>query len=251
MPCVCEKCLQHSRTLGLTARAPSKAAIRKAFRGAAKQWHPDRFENDPGKRLEAEEHFKQIQIAYRELWDHCEAPEKEPEKAPAGNGFAGAAPPRKRETQEPPPIFFGNAPGCYVAPNFPWSVWSVIARHLQDNERALAFVDLSASAAWKGNRSQYIFLTSYRIFVRDALNVISLLWYTDLGDVLFLSQQKQGKARLWQKFVWYLWGTKEKYSLVIKRHNGAHFFSIDSQTDDRVKKVIYNFLLKMKQQQPH
>jgi DnaJ domain len=250
MPCVCEKCVQHYQTLGLTGKTPTKASIRKAFRGAAKQWHPDRFENSPGKQLEAEERFKLIQIAYREIWEHCEAPVKEPEKATAANGFA-AATGSKRETQEPPALFFGNAPGCYVAPNFPWSVWSVIARHLQDNERALAFVDLSASAAWKGNRSQYIFLTSYRIFVRDALNVISLLWYTDLGDVLYIAQQKHGKARAWQGFTRYFWETKEKYSLVIRRHNGAQFFSIDGQTDDRVKKVIYNFLRQMKQQQHH
>lgn len=250
MPCVCEKCLRHHKTLGLTARVPSKAAIRKAFRGAAKQWHPDRFENQPAKRFEAEEHFKHLQIAYRELWEHCEAPEKEPQKDAAANGFAGGAAPIKREPQEPPSIFFGNTPGCYVAPNFPWSVWNVIARYLQDNERALAFVDLSASTAWKGNRSQFIFLTSYRIFVRDALNVISLLWYTDLGEILFVSQQKHGKAGVWQRLVKYLWARKETYSLVIKRHNGAHFFSIDDQTDDRVKRVIYNFLSQMKQQ-PH
>jgi hypothetical protein len=247
MPCVCEKCVQHYQTLGLTARTPTKAAIRKAFRGAAKQWHPDRFENDPGKQLEAEEHFKLIQIAYREIWEHCETPIKVPGKAAAENGVATAAAP-KHETQEPPALFFGNAPGCYVAPNFPWSVWSVIARHLQDNERALAFVDLSASAAWKGNRSQYIFLTSYRIFVRDALNVISLLWYTDLGEVLYVNQQRQGKTSRWQRFVQYLWGTEAKYSLVIRRHNGAQFFSIDGQTDDGVKKVIYSFLVQMKQQ---
>jgi DnaJ domain len=249
MPCACEKCLQHSRTLGINASAPSKAAIRKAFRGAAKQWHPDRYENNPLKRLEAEEHFKSLQIAYRELWEHVEAPVMPLEKDSVEVPFRVR--PKSAKRPEPPPIFFGNAPGCYVAPNFPWSVWSVVARYLEDNERALAFVDLSASSSWKGNRTQYIFMTSYRIFVRDALNVISLLWYVDLGDVLFVSQQKQGRAGVWQKFVKSVWGTKEKYTLVIKRHTGAHFFSIDGQIDDTVKKVIYNFLLQIKQQQPH
>jgi DnaJ domain len=248
MPCACERCIQHSRTLGLTAKAPSKAAIRKAYRGAAKKWHPDRYENNPGKRLEAEEHFKLIQIAYRELWDHCETPEKTPEKEPVETG-AASQPSSKRP--EPPSIYFGNAPGCFVTPNFPWNVWSVVAHHLQDNEQALAFVDLSASTSWRGNRSQYIFLTSYRIFVRDALNVISLLWYTDLGDVRFVSQQKHGRAGMWQRFLKKVWGTQDKYSLVIKRHTGAPFFSIDGQTDDRVKKVIHDFLLQMKQQVNH
>jgi hypothetical protein len=249
MPCACEKCLQHSRTLGITVGAPSRAAIRKAFRVAAKQWHPDRFENNPIKRLEAEEHFKSLQIAYRELWEHVDVPVMAPEKDSAESPFRVR--PRSAKKPEPPPIDFGNAPGCYVAPNFPWSVWSAVARYLQDNERALAFVDLSASPSWKGNRTQYIFLTSYRIFVRDALNVISLLWYVDLGDVLFVTQQKRGRAGIWQKFAKRVWGTKDRFSLVIKRHNGAPFFSIDGQTDDSVKKVIYNFLLQIKEQQPH
>jgi hypothetical protein len=249
MPCACEKCLQHSKTLGINAGAPSKAAIRKAFRGAAKQWHPDRYENSPDKRLEAEEHFKSLQIAYRELWEHVDTPVKPLEKDSVEGAFH--VPPKRAKRPDPPSIFFGNAPGCYVAPNFPWSVWSVVARHLEENERALAFVDLSASSSWKGNRTQYIFMTSYRIFVRDALNVISLLWYVDLGDVLFVSQQKQGRTGVWQRFVKRVWGTKEKYSLVIKRHTGAHFFSIDGQIDDTVKKVIYNFLTQIKQQHPH
>ena len=249
MPCACEKCLQHSRTLGITAGAPSKAAIRKAFRGAAKQWHPDRFEKTPDKRLEAEEHFKHLQIAYRELWEHCEAPVKSPDAQPDENGFR--VKPSSTKKPEPPPIYFGNLPGCFVAPNFPWSVWSVVARHLEETERALAFVDLSASSSWRGNRTQYIFLTNYRIFARDALNVISLLWYVDLGDVLFVNERKRRNPGVWHKFVRTVWGIQEKYSLVIKRHNGAPFFSIDGQTDDRVKKVIYNFLLQIKQQQTH
>ncbi len=78
MPCACERCLRNSRTLGLPAKPPSKTAVRKAYRAAAKVWHPDRFESNPVKRLEAEEHFKQIQVAYRELWEHCENPEKKP-----------------------------------------------------------------------------------------------------------------------------------------------------------------------------
>jgi hypothetical protein len=246
MPCHCEKCFQNTATLGLLVKAPSKAAIHKAFRSAAKQWHPDRYENEPGKRLEAEEHFKHIQVAFRELLEHCEAPEKVFVEVQAPSGFD-----RAQNDAEPPSLFFGNAPGCFVAPRFPWSVWNVIAHYLQENERALAFIDLSASVNWAGNRSQFILLTSYRIFVRDALNVISLLWYADLGEILFVSRQKQRKPGIWQRFVRSVWNTQVRYSLVIKRHNGTHFFSVDERADDRVKRVIYNFLLQMKQQQPH
>ena len=70
MPCVCEKCIENGKTLALDERGPSKAAIRKAYKIAAKRWHPDRFENNKVQRLEAEEHFKQVQIAYRELGEH-------------------------------------------------------------------------------------------------------------------------------------------------------------------------------------
>ena len=56
MPCACTICLQHAKTLGLAPAPPSKTAIHKAYRAAAKLWHPDRFENNPTKRLEAEEH---------------------------------------------------------------------------------------------------------------------------------------------------------------------------------------------------
>jgi hypothetical protein len=43
-------------------------------------------------------------------------------------------------------------------------------------------------------------------------------------------------------------GFEPKYSLVIGRHNGSHFHTIAGEADDRVKKVIYNFLLKQKPQ---
>jgi len=41
-----------------------------AYRAAAKRWHPDRFESDPARRTEAEERFKRVQVAFRELAEH-------------------------------------------------------------------------------------------------------------------------------------------------------------------------------------
>ena len=240
MPCACERCIQHSKTLGLPARPPSRAAIRKAYRGAAKLWHPDRFETNPRKRLDAEEHFKRIQVAYRELWEHCEKPERIPTDA------VDDAPARRYP--DLPNIFFGDSPGCFVAPHFPWYVAGVIASHLQDTERSVAFVDLSAGGMRGTICSRYIFLTSYRMFVRDAMNVVSLVWYNDLGEVLLLDQHDRGKYRLWRRIVEYIWGIKREYLLQIHRHNGTHFYSIADQLNDNVKRVIYNFLLQMKQQ---
>ena len=243
MPCACERCVQHSKTLGLPARPPSKAAIRKAYRVAAKLWHPDRFENSPRKRLDAEEQFKLIQVAYRELWEHCEKPAKSP--------IETASDIPVRRSPDLPTIFFGDAPGCFVAPAFPWYVAEVVASHLMETERAVAFIDLSAGGMRGTVCSRYIFLTSYRMFVRDAMNVISLLWYADLGEVLLLNQREQGKRRFWRKIVEYVLGIKHEYLLQINRLNGTPFYSIAYQLNDNSKKVIYNFLLQMKQQPRH
>jgi DnaJ domain len=239
MPCACERCLRHSRTLGLPAKPPTKTAIRRAYRASAKLWHPDRYENNPVKRLEAEEHFKRIQVAYRELWDHCEVPEKTPIHR------TNDSPPQE---YAPPTIFFGDSPGCFTCPHFPPGVVDVIVPHLQDTESAVAFVDLSATGVRREIGSQYVLLTSRRIIVRDAMSVVSLLWYSDLGEILFLNRQEHGRVSIWERVVEKTWGIKHRYLLEINRLNGTHFYSIAGQAHDNVKKVIYNFLLQMKRQ---
>jgi len=243
MPCACERCLRHSQTLGLPAKPPSKGAIRKAYKASAKLWHPDRFEGNPVKRLEAEEHFKQIQVAYRELWEHCEKPAKKPVES-AAHG-AREKPPAPMHAR--PAIFFGDAPGCFSFPYFPSRVLNVIVEHVQDPEWALAFVDLTMTGVRKEFGSQYIILTSHRMIVRDAMNVVSLLWYTDLGEVLFVDQQEK-RSSIWERIVERVWGIKHRYLLQINRLNGTSFYSIAGQAHDNIKKVIYNFLVQMKQQ---
>jgi DnaJ domain len=243
MPCACERCLRNSRTLGLPAKPPSKTAVRKAYRAAAKVWHPDRFESNPVKRLEAEEHFKQIQVAYRELWEHCENPEKKPFE-----GSSNSATGRHAPTYSPPSVFFGDSPGCFAFPHFPPSVVNVIAPHLQETESAVAFIDLSMAGVRKEIGSEYLLLTSHRIIVRDAMSVVSLLWYTDLGEIQLLDRHERKKSGIWQRIVGRAWGIKHRYTLQINRLNGTHFYSIAGQAHDNVKKVVYNFLLQMKQQ---
>jgi hypothetical protein len=243
MPCACERCLRHSRTLGLPAKPPSKSAIRKAYRTSAKRWHPDRFENNPVRRLEAEEHFKLIQVAYRELWDHSDVSEKKPVEGASRSTEEPSA-----QRYAPPAIFFGDAPGCFTFPHFPPSVLNVVADHLQDRECAVAFVDLSVTGVRKEIGSHYILLTNERVIVRDAMHVVSLLWYTDLGEVLFVNRHEKGLSSLWERIVERVWGIKQRYLLQINRLNGTHFYSIAGKAHDNVKKVIYNFLLQMKQQ---
>ena len=75
-PASAEPALQHFPVLGIADPPRSKAAIHKAYRTAAKLWHPDRYENNQRKRLEAEEQFKRIQVAYRELCEHFDNPQR-------------------------------------------------------------------------------------------------------------------------------------------------------------------------------
>jgi DnaJ domain len=264
MPCVCPNCAQQAEVLGLTQRGLSKAAIRKAYKTAAKKWHPDRFENNPSEQQQAEEHFKVIQAAYQSLSEHFDNPEQLPlEDLPpsaVGGTYAtgedqfpgqyasefGDAP--AAETAPTPTLFFGNLPGCFTSPNFNAAAHRIILSvRMEPSERPLAFLDFSHGLRKDGNPTQYILLTSYRIIVRNALNIVSFLWYTDLGEIGFIDRLTHGKPQLWQKIVEKL-KLQPKYSLVIGRHGGSPFHAIEGEADDRVKKVIYNFLRQIQAQ---
>jgi hypothetical protein len=239
MPCACDQCLQHAGTLGLPGTAPSKAAIHKAYRAAAKRWHPDRFEKNPQQRPEAEERFKRVQIAYRELTEHHE----HPVELPPQSIFVKPAP--------PPPFSFGNVPGCFTGPHFPSHVERVIADHLGPGYSALGIVDLSRPGSPGGVFSQFLLLANHAIIVRNSLNIVSLLWYSDLGEIKLVGRRKEGKLGVWQKLAEKISGPQPNYSLQIGRRNGTHFYTLAGQVDDSVMKVIYNFLLRQKfQPQP-
>lgn len=252
MPCVCPTCAQQGEVLGLAQKGPSKAAIRKAYKTEAKRWHPDRFEKDPVQRLEAEEHFKLIQVAYQGLSEHCDQPQVLPlEELLAGAPEAGAEADAASATapeDDTPSIFFGNLPGCYTAPHFNAAANRIIlAARMEPTERPLAFIDLSHGVRQDGNPSQYVLLTSYRMIVRNALNIVAFLWFTDLGEIGFIDRMTHEKPRLWQYLVEKL-GMGPKYSLLIGRHDGSPFHAIEGEADDRVKKVIYNFLRQIQSQ---
>jgi DnaJ-like protein len=246
MPCVCPTCVEQAEFLGLTQAGPTKAAIRKAYKTEAKRWHPDRYEKNPAQRHEAEEHFKLIQVAYQTLSEHCEKPLVLPveELAPAEAEAAAEQP-----DQPPmPSLFFGNLSGCFTAPNFNAAANRVIlAVRMEPTERPLAFVDLSRGVRKEGIPSQYVLITNYRLVVRNALNIVAFLWFTDLGEIGFIDRLTEGKPRFWQYAVEKL-GLRPKYSLVISRHDGSPFHAIEGEADDRVKRVIYNFLRQIQSQ---
>lgn len=264
MSCNCEQCVQNAKTLGLETGDTSQDAIHRAYRDAAKQWHPDRFESDPDHRPEAEEHFKQVQIAYRALTEHHENPAQlpsaalftkparptRPTKAPQPGASArrnAATQPKTSEAPNPlAPLSFGNLPGCFTGPHFPPNVQKVIDAHLGHEHTALAIVDLTRVGAPGGELSQFMLLASHGVLLRDILNMTSLVWYSDLGEITMVDQRRSGKLGLWQRLLEKISGTPYKYALHIHRRNGAQFCTLAGEADDRVKKVIYNFLLRQK-----
>ncbi len=254
MPCVCAQCLEHARALGLAGQPESKRAIRKAFRASAKLWHPDRFENDPAKRLEAEEHFKIIQAAYSRLIEHCDHPveplTEEVEEARSPDPFADPFAPHRQKTADTPQISFGGAYGCYTEQDFPPHALEIAWRHVREPDRAVALIDLSGHGSAVGDLSRYMLLSLHGVFVRDAMNLVSLLWYDDLGELRFVDRRKHGRLGLWQRWLENMAGSEHKYTLEIYRHDGSLFYAIGDQADDSVKKVIYNFL-QQKRPPPH
>jgi hypothetical protein len=241
MACACDQCARHAATLGLAGKAVTQAAVRKAFRTAARQWHPDRFENQPARRAVAEETFKQMQEAYRELWEHLEAPvllEKQPEQ------------PRERPVPPPPavaPIFFGGLRGCFTAPHLPFYVNDLAAAHMHAREQPVAMVELSRPGSAGKAPAEFLFLTSYRILVRNAVQAISMLWYTDLGELRFVDQYRHSKLGFLRRIAAELTGVQNRYSLEIYRRNGTLFFSMEGPADDSARKVVYNFLRQQKE----
>jgi hypothetical protein len=169
MSCDCAQCRQHYRTLGIAYGMPSESEIEEAYREGVKQWHPDLYENYASLRADAEEHFKQIQVAYRELKEHSGAPEESPavsiptvniptartpvERSPVDSFFT-----QPRSVQEAPAISFGGAPGCLVASQFTTGIEEIIARHLGKIDTPLAIVDLGGARSYAASYSHFLSL---------------------------------------------------------------------------------------------
>jgi hypothetical protein len=145
--------------------------------------------------------------------------------------------------------FFGGAPYCFIAPHFPVHAGSIVLEcSMEATERPMAILDLSGYRTQPPQFSRYMLLTNYRVFVRNALNIVAFLWYNDLGEIRFIDQHRHGKSQIWISIVDHLLNLDPKYALEIYRRNGTFFHSVTSEADDSVKKVIYNFLLQKKSQ---
>jgi DnaJ domain len=235
MACVCKSCVEHSRALGVGEALTSMFAIQKAYRAAAKRWHPDRFEDDEQKRLDAEERFKQIQAAYQQLCEHFENPVRRPRETEFVTPL---------RTEAPPTIFFGDEPGCYTGPVFPGPVQEcILATRPEYSETPVGFVDM---APGRSRISQYILLTNHRMYVRDATDLLTVIWYDDLGEIKLVDRHAEKKPGAWERLAAKVTGNSQRFVLEIHRQNGTLFHALRDHPDDRVKRVIYNFLLQMK-----
>ena len=230
--------------LGIAYGVPSESEIEEAYREAVKQWHPDLYENFASLRAEAEERFKQIQVAYRELKEHNaiggEAPaQNKRTESPAQNAGARVV---SETPAEKPSISFGGAPGCQTGPHFTPEAEEIIARYGGKLGTALAIVDLTGARSQTSNYAQFFLLAELGIMVRDFHNIISLLWYRDLGEVKLIRKQEPSKPSMWRSFVGSISGSQSKCELQIYRSNGALFYSLYGQAEDSVKEAIHNFL---------
>jgi hypothetical protein len=249
MACICRTCLTHFPVLGIADPPRSKAAIHKAYRTAAKLWHPDRYENAPRRRQEAEEQFKRIQVAYRELCEHFDDPKRRfVEKhfrsrdiadIYATERFSGVAP--------PPIIFFGDSHHCFSIAHFPEGVEKIIFESaLGGAESPVGFVNISGAMHEKNVPARYILLTNHRLFIRDSSELVHVLWYADLGEIEYVDRHAEKKQRLSHRLFGWLLDKERRFTLKIDRRDGTEFYSLKDTPDDRVKKVIYNFLQQMR-----
>jgi hypothetical protein len=219
---------------------PSESEIQDAYHEGVKQWHPDLYENYASLRADAEEHFKQIQVAYRELKEHNATPDELPEEFSVEKAAV--------KPEETPSISFGDAPGCLTAQQFTPEVEEFIAGCLGKLGTALAIVDLSGARSHAGINSQFLLLATRGIMVRDSRNMTSLLWYADLGEITLIDRRRNSKLSSWHKLVGNISGNQPDYELQIYRSNGTQFCSISSRADDSVKTAIYDFLMLQKSQ---
>lgn len=236
MACGCRVCLEHFRILGVAAPPTSKSGLHKAYRAAAKRWHPDRFPNDESKRRDAEDRFKRIHAAYEALCEHFENPITTPRE-----DVEFVTPARHHPS---PVISFGDAPDCFVAPHFPARVREAIeAARVENSDPVVGFIDLSAGSS---RVSEFILFTKHRMFVRDASEILSVIWYADLGSVKLIDREEENKPGAWQRIAEKFVGKAQRCSLEINRLNGSQFRELTDRPDDRVKRVVDNFLRQMK-----
>ena len=85
-----------------------------------------------------------------------------------------------------------------------------------------------------------------RMYIRDASGILSVVWYVDLGENQ-ARRSARGEQGAWQRIAEKIAGNAQ--TLLAARSiagHGSRFRALTDDPDDRVKKVVYNFLRQMK-----
>ena len=241
MACACDKCVAHAALLGLGRGAATRAAMHKAYRRAAKQWHPDRYPAEASRRL-AEERFKLIQVAFRELVEHNPEGWSDP-TVNVPEEFI-AAPPDNRMAE--PELEFGGARGCYVGAKIPSRAVDMIYEMIGTQGSALALVDLSGRRAREF--SQFLIVATHGLIARNALQIVSLVSYADVGELRLFDRRTDAGTEWLQRMLWKLADAGPMIALEILRRDGSLFCAIDNPIEDRVKTALYRFIETKKRQ---
>jgi len=248
MPCDCNRCRLHHLTLGLDQEPASAGEIREAYRDAVQVWHPDRFEGNQRLRQRAEEQFKRVQVAYRELVEH--EPKAAAASAPRGPVRNNRpAPSRNRVPQR---ISFGDTPGCYVATNIPPRIVNIVREQMGSAEVVLGAIELSETGLIAGSTHEsheadsslkdlrFLALTNNGLVVNEGGRKDSCVRYEDVGDLkiepvfpIFLMNDPPFPLR-------------KQLGLRIERADNSCFCVLWYSRDDSVVRTVHDFLQEMK-----
>ena len=243
MSCECGQCRQHYRTLGIAYGVPTESEIEEAYQESVKQWHPDLYENYASLRAEAEEHFKQIQVAYRELKEHNASGEIRRNCLDA-KLFGRATHPRRQLLHQASAAYqdsaraisFGGAPGCLVA--------RISRRSQRDDRRPpgkrssahlLAIVDLGGTRRHRQLLSIptcWPAAESWCAMPATSSHCSGTRTWERSPD----RQANGGQIRHLAKPLGEPPAARPKYALEIYRNNGTLFLSLTDQADDSVKR---------------
>lgn len=216
--------------------------MHKAYRKTAKAWHPDRFREEQAK-LDAEERFKRIQVAFRELVEHNPEGWSAPAAGPADTEEKTVAP---RVVE--PKLEFGGARGCYAGAAIPFRVVERIADLIGTQGFALGLVDLSRRG--DAEFSEFLIVATHGLMYRDALQIVSLVSYADIGEMRLVDRREDARTGWWQRMIWMLADSGPRFALEILRRDGSVFCALESPTEDRVKTGLYRFIEAKRRQMP-
>jgi hypothetical protein len=239
--CICATCESHWKILDLSEPPDSAAQIREAYLDAVKVWHPDRFEGDARLRAKAEDRFKNLQVAYRELTEHIDKIAKFAE--PTGPTDADSE--TRRAAVLTPLDAFAGDDRCYVSPHIPDTVRSLVAHGMGSKSASdlLVVIDLSGTRATRRDLSSFLALSTRHLTLKTP-SAQGSLRYDDLdaARLMLIDHEKDGELGWWPRGRKAADWSPRRYTLEAFRRDGTHVLTLDTPVSDTVKQALFHFL---------